>query len=226
MLCICIRLVVVKMTVKQRKKYNAALSLQMSITAYLCEVRVGVEATLVAHHAAALRAGVEVRLVIPGAHQVGGFADGAQFAAGHGCNLWHRVRGGGDAASVRGHRGGPPSPAATHIHLQTLPGHMTLALFSLRCGMLRGVVGGQSVPCPRTTLDSCFRSWVWRRWSGRDDKENTKVDIRPGSWFRTLTDWNEMNWIEINEKMIYKLNTFAFKHVQIVIIYCKCEFYI
>lgn len=111
-------------------------------TSYLCEVRVGVEATLVAHHGAALCAGVDVGLVIPGAHQVGGFADGAQFAAGHGSNLRHGVRGGGDAASVRGHRRGPPGPAATHIHLQTLPGHMTLALLSLRCSMLRGVMGG------------------------------------------------------------------------------------
>lgn len=89
----------------------------MSSAAYLCEMRVGVEATLVAHLAAALRAGVKVRLVIPSAHQVGGFADGAQFAAGHGCNLRHRVRGRGNTSSVRGHGGGPPSPAATHIHL-------------------------------------------------------------------------------------------------------------
>lgn len=123
-------------------------------------MRVGVEATLVAHHAVALCAGVEARLVIPGAHQVGGFADGAQLAAGHGGNLWHRVRGGGDTASVRGHGGGPPSPAATHIHLQTLPGHMTLALFSLRCAVLRGVVGGQPVPRPMTTLDSRLRSRI------------------------------------------------------------------
>lgn len=132
----------------------------MSSTAYLCKMRVGVETTLVAHLAAALRAGVKVRLVIPGAHQVGGFADGAQFAAGHGCNLWHRVRGCGDTSSVRGHRGRPPSPAATHIHLQTLPGHMTLALFSLRWSMLIGVVKGQPVSCPMTTLGSCSRSWV------------------------------------------------------------------
>lgn len=158
------------------------LSCQMSGTAYLCEVRVGVEATLVAHLAAALRTGVKVRLVIPSAHQVGGFADGAQFAAGHGCNLWHRVRGCGDTASVRGHRRGPPSPAATHIHLQTLPGHMTtLALLSLGCSMLIGVVGGQPVPCPMTTLDCCFSTWVRQRWSSRDDKENTTVGIRRGS---------------------------------------------
>ena len=123
-------------------------------------MRIGVEATLVARHAAALCAGVEVRLVVPGARQVGGFADGAQFAAGHGGNLWHRVRRGGDAASVWGHRGGPPSPAATHVHLQTLPGHMTLALFSLRGSLLRGVMGGQPVPCPMTTLDSWFRPRV------------------------------------------------------------------
>ncbi len=132
----------------------------MSCIAYLCEVRVGVEATLVAHHAVAQCAGVEVRLVVPSAHQVSGFTNGAQFTAGHGCNLWHRVRGGGDTASVRGRRGGPPSPAATHIHLQTLPGHMTLALLSLRCGMLRGVVGSQPVACPMTTLHPCFRSRV------------------------------------------------------------------
>ena len=115
---------------------------QPSSTAYLCEVRVGVEATLVAHHGAALCAGVEVRPIIPSAHQVSGFADGAKFAAGHRCNLRHRVRGGGDAASVRGHRRGPPSPAATDIHLQTLPGHMTLALLSFRRSMLRGIMGG------------------------------------------------------------------------------------
>lgn len=82
---------------------------------HLCEVRVGVKATLVAHHGVALCAGVDV--VIPSAHQVSGFADGAQFAAGHGCNLRHRVGGGGDTASVGGHRRRPPSPVATHIHL-------------------------------------------------------------------------------------------------------------
>lgn len=135
-------------------------SFHIRSSAYLCEMRVGVEATLVARHAVALRAGVEVRLVIPGAHQVGCFADGAQFAAGHGCNLWHRVRGSGDTASVRRHRRGPPSSAAAHIHLQTLPGHMTLALSSLRCAMLMGDMGGQPVPSTMTTLDSCFRSWV------------------------------------------------------------------
>jgi len=123
-------------------------------------VRVGVEATLGAHHGAALCAGVGVRLVVPSAHQIGGFADGAQLAAGHGSNLWHRVRGGGYTASVRRHRGGPPSPATSHIHMQTLPGHMALALLSLRRSLLSGVVGGQPVPCPVTTLDSCFRSRV------------------------------------------------------------------
>lgn len=134
----------------------------MSGSAYLCEVRVGVEATLVADLAAALRTGVKVRLVIPGAHQVGGFADRAQFAAGHGCNLWHGIRGCGDTASVWGHGGGPPSPAATHIHLQTLPGHMTTrALVSLGCTVLLiGVVGGQPVPCPMTSLDCGFSTWV------------------------------------------------------------------
>lgn len=132
----------------------------MMIRTHLCEVGVGVEATLVAHHGAALCAGVEVQLVIPSAHQVGGFADGAQFAAGHGCNLWHRVRGGRDTASVRRHRRGSPSPAATHIHLQTLPGHMTLALLSLRGSMLTGFMRGQPVACPMSTLDSCFRARV------------------------------------------------------------------
>lgn len=129
-------------------------------TTYLCEVRVGVEAALVAHHGAALSAGVVGRLVVPAARQVGGFADRAQLAARHRCNLWHRVRGCGHAASVRGHTGGPPRPAAPHIHMQTLPRHMTLALLSLRGGMLMSVVGGQPVPCPMTTLDSCFRAWV------------------------------------------------------------------
>ena len=80
-------------------------------------MRVGVKATLVAHHGATLCASVEVQLVVPSAHQVSGFADRAQFAAGHGSNLRHRVRGGGDAASVWGHRRGSSSPAATQIHL-------------------------------------------------------------------------------------------------------------
>ena len=99
---------------------------KLSSTTYLSEVRVGVEATLVAHRGAALCAGVDV--VVPGARQVGGFADGAQLAAGHGRNLRHRVRRGGDAASVWGHRRGPPSPVAAHVHLQVPPGHVTLAL--------------------------------------------------------------------------------------------------
>lgn len=120
---------------------------------------VGVKATLAAHHQAALCAGVVGWLVIPSTHQVGGFADGAQFAAGHRCNLRHRIRRGGDAASVRGHRRGPPRPA-THIHIQTFPGHMTLALLSVRCNRLWGVMGGQPVPCPVTDMDSCFRSQV------------------------------------------------------------------
>lgn len=120
-------------------------------------MRVGVEATLVAHHEATLCAGVEVGLVVPGAHQVGGFADGTQFAAGHGRDLWHRVRGGGDAAPVRGHGRGAPSPAAAHVHLQTLPGHVTLALL---CSRRRRFMGGQPVPGPVTTLDSWFRSRI------------------------------------------------------------------
>lgn len=123
-------------------------------------MRVGVKPTLVAHHGTALCAGVDVRLIIPVTHQVGGFADGAEFAAGHGCDLRHRVWGGGDAASIRGYRRGPPCPAASHIHLQTLPGNMTLAVLSLRCSVLRSVMGGQSVACPLTTLDSRFRTWV------------------------------------------------------------------
>lgn len=121
-------------------------------------MRVWVEATLVAHHGAALRAGVDVRLVIPSAHQVGGFADGAQFAAGHGCYLRHRVGGGGDTASVWGCRRGPPSSATTDVHLQTLPGHMALALLSMRHSMLWGVMGSQPVTCPMTDLAACFRS--------------------------------------------------------------------
>lgn len=139
-------------------------------------MRVGVETALGAHHGAALRAGVEGGLVVPGAHQVGGFADGAQFAAGHGCNLWHGVRRAGDAASVRGHGGGPPSPAAPHVHVQTLPGHV--ALLCLRRGVLSGFVGGQPVPRAMTTLDSCFRSRVGGGRSGRNDEENTKWDGR------------------------------------------------
>lgn len=115
---------------------------------------VGVEAALIAHLAAALCTGVKV---VPYAHQVGGFADRAEFAARHWGNLWYGVRGGGDAAAIWRCGGGPASPAATHIHLQALPGHVTLALFSLR---LIGVMGGQPVPCPMTTLHACFRTWV------------------------------------------------------------------
>lgn len=104
-------------------------------------MRVGVKPTLVAHHQAALCAGVDIGPVVPCAYQVSCFADRTQFTAGHGCNLRHRVRRCGDTASVRGRRRGPPSLAATHIHLQTLPGHMTLALLiSLRCGRLRGIM--------------------------------------------------------------------------------------
>ncbi|TNN84325.1 hypothetical protein EYF80_005318 [Liparis tanakae] len=44
--------------------------------------------------------------------------------------------------------------------MQTLPGHMALALLCLRRSLLSGVVGGQPVPCPVTTLDSCFRSRI------------------------------------------------------------------
>ena len=57
--------------------------------AYLCEVRVGIEATLVAHHGATLRAGVVVWLAVRGAHEVGGVADGTELAARHGCYLRH-----------------------------------------------------------------------------------------------------------------------------------------
>ena len=57
--------------------------------AYLCEVRVGIEATLVAHHGATLRAGVVVWLAIRGAHEVGGVADGTELATRHGCYLRH-----------------------------------------------------------------------------------------------------------------------------------------
>lgn len=64
---------------------------------YLCEVGVGVEATLIADLTVALRAGVKV---VPWTHQVGGFADGAEFAAGHWGNLWYRVGGGGDTAAI------------------------------------------------------------------------------------------------------------------------------
>lgn len=79
-------------------------------------MRVGVEAALAAHQGATLRAGVGSRLVVPVAHQVCGFADRAQFAAGHGSDLRHRV-GGGGCAAVRGRRGGPPCPAASCLHL-------------------------------------------------------------------------------------------------------------
>lgn len=156
---------------------------EMSHITYLCEVGVGIEATLVASLAATLRAGVKVGLVIPGAHQVGGFADRAQLAAGHWCNLWHRVRGHGDAASVRGHRGGPPSPAASHIHLQTLPSHVATRArnVSLRRSMLKSVMRGQSVPCPMTTLGGCFRTRLWHGRSSRDSKEGEK--LCQDNWF-------------------------------------------
>lgn len=84
---------------------------------YLSKVRVGVEATLVAHHGAAQCASVEAWPVISSASQVGRFTDGAQLTAGHGRYLRHRIRRGREAGSVRGHRRGPPSPAATHIHV-------------------------------------------------------------------------------------------------------------
>lgn len=135
---------------------------------YLCEVGVGVETALIAHLAAALCTGAEV---VPYAHQVSGFADRAEFAARHWGNLWYRVRGGGDAAAIWRCWGGPASPAATHIHLQAFPGHVTLTLFSLR---LIGVMGGQPVPCPMTTLHACFRTWVWQRWSGRENGKNSR----------------------------------------------------
>lgn len=134
---------------------------------YLCEVGVGVEAALIAHLAAALCTGVKV---VPYAHQVGGFADRAEFAARHWGNLWYGVRGGGDTAAIGRCRGGPASPAATHIHLQALPGHMTLTMFSLR---LIGVMGGQPVPRPMTTLHARFRTWVWQGWSGRENGKNS-----------------------------------------------------
>lgn len=103
-------------------------------------MRVGVEATLVAHHGATLRAGVDARLVVLDARQVGGFADGTQFAAGHGGDLRHRVRRRGHAAPVGGDGGRPPTPAA-HIHLEIPPGHVTLARFSLGGGVLESDVG-------------------------------------------------------------------------------------
>lgn len=107
---------------------------------YLRQVGVGVESALVASLAAALRAGVEVGLAV--AHQVGGFADGAQLAAGHGCDLWHGVGGRGDAA-VRGGGGGPPRPAASYVHLQILPGRVAAgALLCLGRSVLVSVVGG------------------------------------------------------------------------------------
>lgn len=58
---------------------------------------VWVEATLIADLTAALRTSVKV---VPWAHQVGGFADGAEFAAGHRGDLWYRVGGGGDTATI------------------------------------------------------------------------------------------------------------------------------
>lgn len=105
-------------------------------------MRVGVEATLVAHHGVALCAGVETQLVIPSCHQVSVFADGAQLAAGHGSDLRHRVRGGGDIAAVRGHRRRSSTPVATQIHLEVPPGSVAFALRSLRCSMLGSVMGG------------------------------------------------------------------------------------
>lgn len=52
---------------------------------------VGVEATLVADGGATLGALVEVGYVVSGG-ELGGVADGAQLAAGHGRDLWHGVR--------------------------------------------------------------------------------------------------------------------------------------
>lgn len=161
------------LTWQKKKKENHPLN-----ESYLRKVGVGVEATLVAHHGAALCAGVACH---PRARQICGFADRAQFAAGHRSDLRHRVRGGGDASSVWGHRRRPSSPGATQVHLQILPGNMTLALLSLRCSMLRGVMRSQPVAGPMAALDSGFWSRVWWRRSGKENK----FDIRPGMYFES-----------------------------------------
>lgn len=124
----------------QKKKNTKKVNRERSGVTYLRQVGVGVESALVASLAAALRAGVEVGLAV--AHQVGGFADGAQLAAGHGRDLWHRVGGRGDTA-VRGGGGGPPCPAASYVHLQILPGRVAAgALLCLGRSVLVSVVGG------------------------------------------------------------------------------------
>lgn len=107
-------------------------------------MRVGVEATLVAHRGSALGAGAAVWLVVlRGARQVGRLTDGAQLAAGHGGDLGHGVgRGGGDCG---GHRWGPSRPATTHVHLEVLAGDVALTLLL--------PLGGQAVPRPRPSLD-------------------------------------------------------------------------
>lgn len=67
---------------------------------YLGEVRVGVEATLVADLAVTLSAGIEVRLA-GGGGELCRLADGAEGAAGEGGNLRDGVGGGRGAAPVR-----------------------------------------------------------------------------------------------------------------------------
>lgn len=67
---------------------------------YLGEVRVGVEATLVADLAVTLSAGIEVRLA-GGGGELCRLADGAEGAAGEGGDLRDRVGRGRGAAPLR-----------------------------------------------------------------------------------------------------------------------------
>lgn len=131
-------------------------------------MRVGVEATLVAHHGSALGAGAAVWLVVlRGARQVSCLTDGAQLAAGHGGDLGHRVGGGGGDGG--GHRRGPSHPATTHVHLEVHTGGVALALLL--------PLGCQAVPCTRPSLDPRLGAGprVWLGGSSRDAVDDRYV---------------------------------------------------
>lgn len=88
---------------------------------YLSEVWVGVESTLVTHGGLTLSAGV----VVGYSRWVGelcGGAHRAQFAARHGCDLWHRVGRGGCHTAVRRRRGRAACPGAAEVDLEVSTG--------------------------------------------------------------------------------------------------------
>lgn len=109
---------------------------------YLGEMRVGVEAALVADLAVTLGAGVVVGLA-GGRGELRRLADGAEGAAGQGGDLGQRVGRGGGAAPL-GRRGGrAPRSLAPHIHLEHPPLSLRLPAAAhlpgaLRAGCQRG----------------------------------------------------------------------------------------